>query len=659
VNGSDRSNPEYRVLVLAPTSKDASLTQGMLERAGVPCLCCPDLSRGCSELEIGAGTLLLAEELVSEDSMHLLTAWLNRQPPWSDLPVLLLSRVGADSTAVAGAMDRLGNVTVLERPIRVATLISAVRTALRSRRRQYETRELLANREEATAEITTLLETLPVGVYFAHDAECKRITGNRAGNELLRMSAGSNLSKTADDGERPQHFRPCRNGKEVPPHELPIQRAARGEVVRDEELDQVFADGTVLHTLLSASPLFDAAGNPRGAVAAITDITALKRAEHEREALLARLQEADRRKDEFLATLAHELRNPLAPIRNSLHILRLTGNVDPAVGRVTEMIERQLNLMVRLVDDLMEVSRITRGKIELRKGLVTIAAIVRSAVETSGPLIEAAGHRLSLVLPPEPLTVDGDFVRLSQVVSNLLNNAAKYTESSGEISVTVRRENGSVAIAVRDTGLGISAEMLPRVFDLFTQVDRTVARAQGGLGIGLTLVKSLTEMHGGSVEARSEGIGLGSEFVVRLPLTEAHSKLAEPIGAELASALGRRRILVVDDNRDAATSLGKLLELLGVEVRVAFNGPDALAAIDEFRPAVVLLDIGMPGMDGYEVARRVRRRTEFRGTALVALTGWGQEEDRRRSREAGFDHHMTKPADLNALQVLIGSIGGS
>jgi signal transduction histidine kinase len=371
------------------------------------------------------------------------------------------------------------------------------------------------------------------------------------------------------------------------------------------------------------------------------------------------LAEMDRRKDEFLATLAHELRNPLAPLRNSLNILRMSGDSNPAAERVHEMMERQVNHMVRLVDDLLEVSRITRGKIELRRERVELAAVLRSAVETSRPLMEAAGHQLAITVPPEPLILEADPVRLSQVIANLLNNAAKYTEEDGQIWLTARREGGEAAVSVRDTGLGIPADMLPRVFDMFAQVDRTLKRSQGGLGIGLTLARTLVEMHGGRVEARSEGPGKGSEFTVRLPLA-AEDSIAEEArpraGGAQPSPLSQKRALVVDDNRDAADSLGMLLKFLGADAHVVYDGPSALQALHIYRPAVVFLDIGMPGMDGHEVARHVRQAPEFGDVLLIAMTGWGQEEDRRRSKAAGFDHHLVKPANADALQALLSSL---
>ncbi len=379
-------------------------------------------------------------------------------------------------------------------------------------------------------------------------------------------------------------------------------------------------------------------------------VSARKAIEESREAL----KQADRSKDEFLATLAHELRNPLAPIRNSLHILRLAGNGGRAAERVHDMIERQVNHMVRLVDDLMEVSRITRGKIELRREQVELASVVRSAVETSKPLIDAAKHELTVSLPPEPLTLDADPVRLAQVVANLLNNAAKYTEDGGRIWLTARRVDSEVQLSVRDTGTGIPAEMLPNVFDMFMQVEQGYGRTRGGLGIGLTLVRSLVTMHGGSVEARSDGANRGSEFVVRLPLAARRHAPRDRNGpSDLPSALVQRRILVVDDNRDAADTLGMLLKFLGADVHIANDGPAALEALRTYKPSVVLLDIGLPGMDGYEVARRARRQPEGADVTFIALTGWGQHEDRRRSKDAGIDHHLIKPVDLGALEQVL------
>jgi signal transduction histidine kinase/DNA-binding response OmpR family regulator len=370
--------------------------------------------------------------------------------------------------------------------------------------------------------------------------------------------------------------------------------------------------------------------------------------------LVERLSESDRRKDEFLATLSHELRNPLAPLRNSVQFLRMREAADPAATPIHQMMDRQVDHLVRLVDDLLEVSRISRGTIELRRERVELATVVRNAVDTSNPLIHAAGHQLTVSVPREPLWLDGDPVRLAQILANLLNNAATYTEHGGRISVRAWREDAHALIAVRDNGTGIAAAALPRMFEMFHRGSTSSRRNPSGLGIGLSLARGLAEMHGGTITAKSEGPGHGSEFTVRLPLATSQPAPAADRGAD--DALPPRRILVVDDNRDAGDSLGLLLEVLGAEVRVARDGEEALEACSAYDPAVVLLDIGMPGMDGYEVARRIRARSPGPRPTIIALTGWGQEDDRREAREAGFDHHLVKPAELGVLKELLKSI---
>ncbi len=371
--------------------------------------------------------------------------------------------------------------------------------------------------------------------------------------------------------------------------------------------------------------------------------------------LYAELREADRRKDEFLATLAHELRNPLAPIRNSLQILRMSEDLSPATERVRDIIERQVDHMVRLVDDLLEVSRITRGKIELRKESVDLVTVIRNAVETSKPLIDAAGQQLAITLSPESMMLDADPVRLAQVVANLLNNAAKYTDPGGQIWLTARTEGAAAVISVRDTGVGIPAEMLPRVFEMFAQVNRTLHRAQGGLGIGLTLAKNLIQLHGGSIEAHSEGAGRGSEFVVRLPLaTSQAAAAAAPAARGSQPRAPGRRILVVDDLRAAALTLARMLEKMGHEVRVAHDAETGLQMALAQPPELLISDIGMPGIDGHELARRVRQQPSLRGVRLVALTGYGHDRDRQQAHDAGFDHYLVKPADSEDFELLLG-----
>jgi PAS domain S-box-containing protein len=373
--------------------------------------------------------------------------------------------------------------------------------------------------------------------------------------------------------------------------------------------------------------------------------------------LYQELRQADRRKDEFLATLAHELRNPLAPIRNGIQVLNLTGSKASTAVEARSMMERQVNQMVRLVDDLLDVSRITRDKLELKRQRVELAAVIKNAVETSRPLIEHAGHEFSVTLPAAPVFLDGDPIRLAQVFSNLLNNSAKYTEPGGQIRLIAETVANEVIVSVEDNGLGIPREAMPGLFQMFSQVDRNMERAQGGLGIGLTLVRRLVEMHGGTVEAYSEGPGRGSKFVVRLPQMEqetADNPTEVSDGARARTA--KRRILIVDDNHDSAVSLGMMLKIMGNETRTAHDGLAAVEAASEFQPDIILLDIGLPKLNGYGACRRIREQPWSKGVTIVALTGWGQDEDRRRSAEAGFNHHLVKPVELAALQSLLADL---
>jgi two-component system CheB/CheR fusion protein len=402
------------------------------------------------------------------------------------------------------------------------------------------------------------------------------------------------------------------------------------------------ADGVYRWVMDSGRPRYGGAGELLGYLGSILDVHELSLAEEAR-------RESEARLHEFLATLSHELRNPLAPLRNSLQFLRLADEHDAALAPLREMMERQVEHLVRLVDDLLEMSRIKRGALELRREPVDLAEVVRNAMETSGPLIEQAAHRLEVSLPPEPLRVNGDPVRLTQILANLLNNAARYTGRGGDIRVKLERRDASALISVRDSGAGIAPELLPRLFQMFSR-----GEASSGLGIGLALARRLAQMHGGEIEARSEGAGRGAEFLVRLPLSAGAPPAARPRAD--GSRLARQRILLVDDNRDAADSLAKLLTILGAEVEIASDGPGALAAFERSHPDAVLLDIGLPGMDGYEVARRLRALPAGGGVSIIALTGWGQEEDKRRAREAGFDRHLIKPVDLGVLRALLGSV---
>jgi signal transduction histidine kinase len=498
---------ERRVLLRLATARDAAMAGAVLAQAGIATRAFATMAELSDDLPRGAGALLISEEVLTPQARAQLMAALAAQPPWSDVAVLMLARRGADSPLIGEAMAQLPNVTVIERPVRVAALVSALRSALRARQRQYELRALL--------------------------------------------------------------------------------------------------DG---------------------------------------------LRQADRRKTEFLATLAHELRNPLAPISTALSLL---AHPRPTVGdmqRQHEVMRRQVDHMVRLVDDLLEVSRITRGKVDLQRVPVPLATAVRDAVELSRPLVEAARHTLQVDLPAEALIVEGDLVRLTQVFSNLLNNAAKYTPPGGALRLEARREGDDVLIEVSDSGVGLEREMLEPIFEMFVQVGGASRAAQGGLGIGLTLVKSLVELHGGRVSARSDGPNRGSTFSVRLPLAR---RVEAPAAADRAPAWEAvplsRSILVVDDNRDAADSLAELLRALGATAFAAYSGSQALQLALEQRLDAAVLDIGMPGMDGCALARQLRGSPMHSAMLLIALTGWGQEADKQRISEAGFDHHMLKPADAAAL----------
>ncbi|HWI82443.1 response regulator [Ramlibacter sp.] len=423
--------------------------------------------------------------------------------------------------------------------------------------------------------------------------------------------------------------------------------AATGEPVRFENEAKALQRWFDVYAMRSGGP-----GSDRVALF-FSDITDRRRSGENLRRLAEELAESDRRKTEFLATLAHELRNPLAPISNGLQLLRVGGDSE-AKERARGMMERQLRHLVRLVDDLLDIARISSGKVELKKERATLDAVLASAVEGSMPLITAAGHTLDVRIEAPGLQVLADTTRLAQVVSNLLNNAAKYTPDGGRIELVARQDGPEVLVSVKDTGIGIAPEALTEVFEMFTQVGRHRERSQGGLGSGLALVRRLVELHGGSVTAQSPGVGQGSTFTVRLPLLEEGAVTAPSAAAPAASESAPVfRILVVDDNVDAAESLAALLELDGHETRVAHDGDEAIASASEFRPEIMFLDIGMPGKDGYDVARELRSDPRHRDTVLVALTGWGAQDDRARTKSAGFDHHLTKPAELPAVEALL------
>lgn len=525
--------------------------------------------------------------------------------------------------------------------------ISVVEDVTQRVQAEEDVKRLNTELHEKVQELQAIFDTAPVGIYVARDLLGRVINSNRAFDQILGTRPGENVSLSRDDPEG-LPFRIYKDGQELLPAELPIQRAVvRGVLVEDELYDVVRSDGRQVKLLVRASPIRNDEGAVAGAVGIGLDVTAVKQAEEA-------LKQADRRKDEFLATLAHELRNPLAPLCNGLEILRLVGDDLSAREEVHEMMDRQLHQMVRLIDDLMDVSRISRSKLRLRKERLELAAVVQSAVETSRSLILMQRHELKLDLPPGPVFLDADPTRLAQVLANLLNNAAKYTEPGGHIELIVEPGERDVVVTVRDDGVGIAADHLVHIFEMFSQVDHSLDRSQGGLGIGLTLVRRLTEMHGGSVEAFSEGLGKGSEFRVRLPLAPGLcSEAAGTIKPEAAAVSNQpRRILIVDDNPDAVSSLRVVLNSMGYEIQTAHDGPQALELAADFRPHAILLDIGLPKINGYDVACKIRDQPWGKSMLLVATTGWGQLDDRQRAFDAGFDHHLVKPVDSARLDEL-------
>jgi signal transduction histidine kinase/ActR/RegA family two-component response regulator len=520
MNDSKHDPTQNRILILTPTGRDATLTAALLtqELAGEPggaveCHCCRDVEELCREVEAGAGAALIAEEALVPETADQLAGTLERQAPWSELPLLVFTRGGTRDEALSNLIP-LGNVTLLERPVRLTTLVSAVRAALRARRRQYEVRDLLRRSEEA-----------------------------------------------------------------------------------------------------------------------------------------------DRRKDEFLAMLGHEIRNPLAAIRNSLWVLEQTGTSSDQAARQRDVMTRQIHHLTRMVDDLLDVSRVTRGKIFLQPQVVSLQDVAERCLQELGIAGQAESRGLELSVHTEPVYVKGDPVRLEQVLCNLLQNGIKYTPPGGKLTLTVRREDGNAVIRVRDTGVGIPAEMLPRVFDLFTQVESSIERSQGGLGLGLPLVRSLIELHGGQVSAASDGLDQGSEFVVRLPAVEPkaqHRPAPRPRPVKpRAERSAPLRVLIVEDNPDGRESMCELLEIWGHQVELAENGPQGVEKAFSLRPDVALVDIGLPGLDGNEVARRIRSTLGPQQICLIAMTGYGQPEDRRRALQAGFDNYLIKPVDPSRLATLL------
>ncbi len=560
-------------------------------------------------------------------------------PQLRAVPIILLSARAGEEARIEG-LDR-GADDYLVKPFSARELLVRAGTLIRSA-------ELRRRAEEARTQFETLLNEAPLGVFLVDESfrfvavnpVALPLIGSSEASELIGRDYDSVVRETWPPEAADQIVSIFRHTLETgEPHVVPEFIALR----QDRQVLEYY------EWQINRIPL---PGGRRGVVCYFRDIS---------KSVLAReaLQEADSRKDEFLATLSHELRNPLAPLRSSLEIVRrVASSAPPSATAALEIMDRQLSHLVRLVDDLLEVSRITRGQVELRREHVRLDTAINSAIETSEPLIRAGNHRLIVSLPDEPLLLDADPVRLAQIFANLLNNAAKYSDKGGQIEVAARRDGDDALVTIRDSGDGIAPDQLNKLFQIFMRGERSSRRNQSGLGIGLALVRRLAEMHGGRVEATSEGPGQGSCFSVRLPLNSRTVAVARKQRRD-ASSIASLGVLVVDDNRDAAESLAMLLRTTGADVHVAHDGPAALEEFELREPNIVLLDIGMPEMDGYEVARRLREISSPQRVAIVALTGWGQDEDRQRVRAAGFDHHLVKPVDLASLQALLTSLAAA
>ena len=898
----ERPNPlSERVLVLAPTTRDTVTSGDLLNTAGIHYTLCKTIQDVCREVADGAGAAIITAEALLGDSESRLAAWLENQPAWSELPLIVLTPTAASPTLLR-ALDVIGHMTLMSRPVQVSTLISTVKSALRDRRRQYAVREMLEERRRTAEAFREERERYRVTLTSIGDAVIATDTEHRVTflNEVAEQLTG--WSKGAAIGHPLEEVFCIVNEVTRQPVPNPTLRALREGVVvglanhtiliskggREHPLDDSAApirnaEGIVVGAVLVfrdiserkraevallesesryrtlfesmdegfcvVEMLFDAAGRPidfrvlevnpafekqsgireatgrtmrelaldhedhwfeiygkvaltgepirfmneakalggrwfnvyafrvggplsRKVAILFSDITSWKRAEEvrDRDSLLlanvhdavvvtdldgivtywnegatrlfgwtaaemlgrsyadrfpdsvrtwvveeirlratgsewngeyqdyrkdgsrvwidARmtrvndaagrmvgilglshdiaerkqaeeaLKDADRRKDDFIALLAHELRNPLAPIRNGLQVMRLADGDPNVVAKARAIMDRQLCHMVRLIDDLLDISRISRNKMELRRTRVLLSDVVSNAVEIVRPVIDAARHVLSVSLPPQPIFLDADLTRLAQVFGNLLTNSAKYTENGGQIWLNATCGDDTVTLSVRDTGIGIPVESLSSIFDMFSQVDRSIERATGGLGIGLALVKSLVEMHGGKVKATSAGRGKGSEFSVMLPIFKSQTQPQELVIADTghASAGTKRRMLVVDDNVDSATSMGLMLTLLGDEVRTANDGVKAVEAAEQFRPDVILMDVGMPRLNGLDATRQIRSNSWGTSTIIIALTGWGQVGDRVQSKEAGCDGHLVKPVSLSDLEKVLADL---
>jgi PAS domain S-box-containing protein len=635
---------ERKVLVLPPTRRDGNVACALLRDVGLDCDVVADANTLASQIGAPIGAIVMTDAAIGDPGLPLVLEAIDHQPQWSDLPVILLSRPEVHSEIDKKRFEKLTNLTLLDRPTSSRALVSAVGAAIRARERQYQIRDQLASLQAADTALRESAERMSLGVQVAGLALAE------VDYQMQEMHLSAEAACLFGIGEGPVTVSRSAFLSAVHPDDRNevsrrLWKPAEIERMHAPAIDYrvLWPDGRVRwvsqrhHIVQNNLDL-----NMRAMIVAL-DATERKN--------------ADRRKDEFLATLAHELRNPLAPIRTGLQALGRPGGEGSSAG-VRAIMERQLAQMVRLIDDLLDVSRISSGKVVLQRNRLDLRAIAELAIEASLPFIAAGRHEFTSHLPDGPVWVDGDSSRLSQVMSNLLNNAAKYTAEGGRIKLSLSTEGVHAVVCVEDNGVGIPSDMLNEVFDMFTQVNRTLDRAQGGLGIGLSLVRRLIELHGGEVVAHSKGLGFGSAFTVRLPLmspTETTQPDSQTLKTE-SPKTSRLRILVIDDIPDVADVMKMLLDLEGFDTQVAYSGPAALELAKQFSPDVIFCDIGLPEMDGHEIARRMRADPAIASAVLIALTGWGAEGELRKTRESGFDFHMVKPVDANALLQLLSQI---
>lgn len=634
---------DLRILLLAPTSNDAALTAQFLETAGLRPVICADIPELCAGVRAGCGAILLAEEALAMDSATLLSSELESQPSWSDLPLILIT--GSGNTE--GRRQRLaelgpaGNVSIIERPVRPGTLVSASEFALRSRRRQYQVQALLHEREElllkAEQQARIFDTTLSAIADFAYifDREGRFVYSNKPLLALLGLPLSEVAGKTFFELPYPPELA-ARLQSQI------SQVVETGQPVRDET-PYTNPTGHTGYYEYIFTPVFSEDGTVSVVAGSTRDNSERRRNEET-------LRESDRRKDEFLAMLSHELRNPLASVANAASLLKEAHDAESRTWAAS-VIERQSRQLAHLIDDLLDVSRITTGKIRLRKEVRDVATLLDNACESARPLLNERRHELVCQYEPQVLWVDADPTRFEQIVLNLLTNAAKYTPPGGRIVLSATRLDAALSITVEDNGMGIAPERLPEMFKLFAQGEQSIDRSEGGLGIGLTIVQKLAELHDGTIEAHSDGPNRGSTFRLHLPAAQPPA-LAPPLPTRDPEARPLR-VLIVDDNLDTAQALGRLLTRSKHEVLLAHNGPDALEKAHAYRPEAVVLDIGLPGMDGFQVARALRQDPSCASAVIIAVTGYGQAEDRIQSLDAGFDHHLVKPVNWQELNQLL------